>query len=444
MIGHFGFALLTVAILVFSYMEKNKYAVNLNSNIVRLVRDNLLKGNTQLVYEQCRAIMSESLINKLLIKGLDNKIICEFKKSEYNLHSVRISSPVYFSNDSEEIKAGYVVSDVDNSYFAISAFIFYILYLCVIFYLVRNLKSMKIYLDDTLVNPIVRISEAISKKHDYLDESKINLNVDEISTLFSNYQNFLTSSRAAQDILIQKTSIEAIAEISHQVAHDIRSPLSSLNMITGTIKNLAIEQKKIIELSISKINAIADDLLLKSKYKNDLPLVDHFCNVPLDSIVGGFCILASIKTVIIEKQFEYKKFEEVFFEQAYILGQNISDIKINFNKIDFERILSNIINNSVESLKDNKGSVKIEVTSNSNFAYVKVIDNGIGMSPEVLEKVGTRGFTYRKKSDGVSGSGLGLSHAKDKIESLGGRIIFESELGNGTTVTLKIPLSDQQ
>ncbi len=68
---------------------------------------------------------------------------------------------------------------------------------------------------------------------------------------------------------------------------------------------------------------------------------------------------------------------------------------------------------------------------------VTVADNGVGMTPEVLEKAFDPFFTTR----GVgSGSGLGLSTARDILQSHGGDISLESVAGSGTTVKIVIPL----
>jgi signal transduction histidine kinase len=65
---------------------------------------------------------------------------------------------------------------------------------------------------------------------------------------------------------------------------------------------------------------------------------------------------------------------------------------------------------------------------------LKVRDEGVGMAPDVLKRVGTPWFTTRKE-----GTGLGLANCQRLVGSAGGRLRIESEQGVGTTVTILLP-----
>lgn len=72
------------------------------------------------------------------------------------------------------------------------------------------------------------------------------------------------------------------------------------------------------------------------------------------------------------------------------------------------------------------------------YAVIAVADTGLGMSPEVLARAAQPGFTTRA---GRGGSGLGLAGAKDFADAAGGRLLIKSQEGQGTTVTLFLPLT---
>jgi signal transduction histidine kinase len=67
---------------------------------------------------------------------------------------------------------------------------------------------------------------------------------------------------------------------------------------------------------------------------------------------------------------------------------------------------------------------------------VSVVDNGPGMAEETLAKVGTPFFTTRKE-----GTGLGISQCHRLIGAAGGRFRIDSKVGEGTTVTVALPIS---
>jgi len=82
-----------------------------------------------------------------------------------------------------------------------------------------------------------------------------------------------------------------------------------------------------------------------------------------------------------------------------------------------------------------KGNIKVILLSENEYVIVKVKDDGKGIPPEILSRLGEKGLTFNKKG----GSGLGLYHAKTTIEKWSGKLEINSELNKGTEVTIKIP-----
>ena len=102
--------------------------------------------------------------------------------------------------------------------------------------------------------------------------------------------------------------------------------------------------------------------------------------------------------------------------------------------VEFRRMLSNLVNNAVEALGD-KGAVDVDLSHEAENIILTISDNGKGIPPEILAKLGRRGETHGK----AGGSGLGLFHARSTTESCGGSLVIKSEPGKGTTVTIKLP-----
>jgi hypothetical protein len=107
----------------------------------------------------------------------------------------------------------------------------------------------------------------------------------------------------------------------------------------------------------------------------------------------------------------------------------------NSDPAEFGRVISNLINNSVESLIDNKGSILVTVKSHGNMNLVEIRDNGRGISTEVLAKFGKEQVSFGKSV----GHGLGISHAYKTIETCNGKIEIDSKIGSGTLVKLILP-----
>jgi hypothetical protein len=102
--------------------------------------------------------------------------------------------------------------------------------------------------------------------------------------------------------------------------------------------------------------------------------------------------------------------------------------------VEFRRMLSNLVNNAVEALGE-KGAVDVDLSHADENILLTISDNGKGIPPEILAKLGQRGETHGK----AGGSGLGLFHARSMAESWGGSLAITSALGMGTTVVVKLP-----
>jgi signal transduction histidine kinase len=269
----------------------------------------------------------------------------------------------------------------------------------------------------------------------------------EIINFFDQYDKNMAQYSNIQQLLHEKTEEiiklkknAAIAEIASQVSHDIRSPLAALSMVTKDLTQIPEEQRIIIRASLNRITDIANDLLDKNRKLNSTESQINE-NSLMFKESDLFLLSSLLETIVSEKRIQFRSKMNINIEfnpssKSYGL----------FAKIDpkeFKRIISNLINNSVEALGD-RGSVNIHLFPKedthlkSKFIVIKISDNGAGISPEVLAKIGSQGTSYGK----VDGNGLGLYHAIKTIESWGGNFKIDSTVGSGTKIILEIPMSD--
>ena len=109
-----------------------------------------------------------------------------------------------------------------------------------------------------------------------------------------------------------------------------------------------------------------------------------------------------------------------------------------------ERVVLNVLSNAIKYTPDD-GEIKIYVGFVYNDAYIKVIDNGLGIPEEDLNRVFERFYRVDKaRTREMGGTGLGLSIAKEVIEQNNGSINIKSELGKGTEVVIRIPANKKE
>jgi signal transduction histidine kinase len=102
-----------------------------------------------------------------------------------------------------------------------------------------------------------------------------------------------------------------------------------------------------------------------------------------------------------------------------------------------ERALSNIIENAVEAMP-NGGELTISNRRSNDGVDIVVMDTGTGMTDETVRKLFTPPFTTKAK-----GIGLGLAISKRIVEAHGGSIKIETALGEGSCVTVRLPIRQE-
>lgn len=252
--------------------------------------------------------------------------------------------------------------------------------------------------------------------------------------LLEREKNLAASDAASEKLKVielnaQLETEKIFSSISAQVSHDIRSPLSALTMISSSLIDIPEEKRLVIRNATQRINDIANQLLLKAK--GTKVQSKDISDVTLE-------LLPSIIDVIIsEKRTQYRD----------KLGVEIdSDLRssygafVNVNSAELKRVVSNLINNSVEAFEASKGKVLVTVFGNENNVTLIIEDNGKGIPADVLTKIGTYGFSFGKDPYKTgSGSGVGIYHAFKTIQSFGGKLDIESTPGAGTKVSITLP-----
>ena len=203
-----------------------------------------------------------------------------------------------------------------------------------------------------------------------------------------------------------------------QMAHDIRSPLAVLNIISADVVGTSGDTSSMMKEALLRINNIADDLLRGNRsYK----------------AVRGERISQEVMKDLINKIIAEKQLQ---FPQAsikLIVANNAIHAIAEVDVVKFMRMMSNLVNNAVEST-DGHGVVEITTSVVSNEISICITDNGCGIPAELLSVIFKQGTTTK-----TNGFGLGLSHAKDVMNAAAGSIDVESTPGRGTKVLLLLP-----
>jgi PAS domain S-box-containing protein len=219
------------------------------------------------------------------------------------------------------------------------------------------------------------------------------------------------------------------------IAHDLRGPLSAFvdatQILTEEIQNMDLEEIKDITMSMktsaSNIYGLLENLLEWSRLRRGA----------MDFVPENLNLKKKIEASI-----------DVLSESARKkrIGLTISvpgELEIRADIHMFDTIIRNLISNAI---KFTISGGKVIVTANYNgdhYIVVKISDSGIGMAPELRDKLfQIDEKTSRPGTEGETSTGLGLLLCKEFIEKHGGKIWVESSVGQGSTFSFSLPLGN--
>jgi signal transduction histidine kinase len=201
------------------------------------------------------------------------------------------------------------------------------------------------------------------------------------------------------------------------LAHDIRNPLTTINLAVQMLRSSANVHNNKLYLDIilnasGQVNDLITDLL-KSREPDEMQLEKY----PIHQLVDE--ALAMTEDRIMLKNITVRK------DYATL------DCKILVNKQKIKIALTNIIINAIEAMPSAKGRLKLITRSINNKCVIEIEDNGIGIGKEKLKDIFKPYFT-----DKVGGMGLGLSATLDILNSNRAGVEVQSEEGKGTRFIL--------
>jgi len=267
-----------------------------------------------------------------------------------------------------------------------------------------------------------------------LAEEELRKHRDHLEELVKERTALITAK--TEELVIAKERAEAADRLKSiflaTMSHELRTPLNSIIGFTGIILQgfsgpLNDEQKKQLDMvnnSANHLLALINDVLDISKIEAGQLNID----------ISQVEMNKAIKTVVnIMTQLAEKKGLILKVEVAPDVNTIMSDRR------RVEQILFNLLSNAIKFTE--KGEVKIECNIRDSQVITRVIDTGIGIKSEHMDRLFK---PFVQLENGMSrryeGTGLGLSICKKLVELLGGRIIVESEIGKGSVFTFTLPV----
>jgi signal transduction histidine kinase len=246
---------------------------------------------------------------------------------------------------------------------------------------------------------------------------------DEIGLMVREYNQMLFKLSESKAELEQTQRERAWREIAQQVAHEIKNPLTPMKLTLQQMER-ALQSGKNTE---EKTGKAIETLLTQVDTLNEIASsFSSFAKMP-EPVIQKIELVALIKRIVDLHSPEGDLSLQLNVKEIYIMG----DEQL------LGRTFSNIILNAFQSAVPGKAN-KVQVTLErlSNVARISFEDQGKGIEPAIAERIFVPYFTTKK-----SGSGLGLAIAKQGIETMRGKVWFDTTVGIGTTFFIELPLA---
>ena len=238
----------------------------------------------------------------------------------------------------------------------------------------------------------------------------------------SSSEKLKKSANAVAKSRTPEKKIDALAQDFALFAHEIRNPLGGIKGFAALLERDLKDQPKLHKLAKYIVDGTNDINRLISR------VLDF--SRPYDPILK----LTNLKTLLEEVR------ENVLSDKSFKHNNQIkivTTLKSLTATVDPQLLRSallNLILNAIQAMPE-RGTVTLSLDTTEDDAVVRVTDTGIGIPSENIKKVFSPFFTTK-----IDGNGFGLSEVQKIVNSHLGTIDLDSEVGKGTTITIKIPI----
>lgn len=288
-----------------------------------------------------------------------------------------------------------------------------------------------VFLAMNISNPIFRLANAVTEVNrgcDVLaiDEQpleEVNILGKQLSKLVERLQKVQTESSKTE---------EERAKLFTEISHELRTPLTSVQGFVEAIRDGMVQDKALLDRYLDTIYSqtvhiirLVDDILILGRLESGhLTIVKQ----PLD-------LITLIQTVITSLEAEANS------RNTVLLLEKGTDTAFIIGDVDrMEQIIRNLLKNAIKATEN--GTIKFFIDVHQDDVVLTIKDTGIGIAADDLPHIWDR--FYRAKNQRTSqiqekGSGLGLVIVKKLVQLQGGTINVESQLGKGSTFTIRFP-----
>lgn len=249
---------------------------------------------------------------------------------------------------------------------------------------------------------------------------------DEIGALVNEYNRMVLKLAENVELLAKTERESAWREMAKQVAHEIKNPLTPMKLSVQFLQRSWKDKDENFEKKMEKYTqALIDQINTLSNIANEF---SSFAKMPKPQNQSVNLVEKLENTVNL---FSHNDNVNISIDL-----NRITELKITADKEQISRVFNNLIKNAIQAIpSDREGKIEVILQHINDKALIIIKDNGGGISDEQKDKLFIPNFTTKS-----TGMGLGLPMVKQIVESIDGKIWFESKLNIGTEFYIELPV----
>jgi signal transduction histidine kinase len=286
-------------------------------------------------------------------------------------------------------------------------------------------SALGLYMAERIADPIRRLTRATRRIASGDLDARIAIRTaDELRRLVDDFNQMGEELKAQRSELKRTHRLAAWAEMARQVAHEIKNPLTPIQLSAEHLRRVHIDRGQPMSPVLQQcVDSILSQVKLLRQISSEFsafaasPTVRPI-DVDLGELVGE--VVAPYRAGLPDR-----------VEMTLDIAAGLP--KVRADRTLLGRAVTNLIENGLHAMPEG-GRLSMTVRRDTNDVVLTVADTGVGMDQEALERAFEPYFSTK-----ATGTGLGLPIARRNVELNGGTIAVDSARGRGTTVTVRMP-----
>lgn len=383
----------------------------------------IVDDNFRILYDTFSLDDNKTIISEEVIRSYKGENVTSHdSENRYLEMAIPITNP----NDESKTTLGVLVVSVSTDNIALNLSYLQKIATIVVFLVIIAIGFAGVLISIRMVTPLTKLYDGIAEIQGGISDRELMVNDYTETILICEKFNEMMKKIRAMD--------ESRQEFVSNVSHELKTPLTSMKVLADSINSMPDAPKELYQEFMSDIT---------SEIERETSIINDLLSLVKMDKSGATLNITMVNINELLEQI-MKRLQPIADKQkVQLVLESFRTVTAEVDEVKLTLAITNLIENGIKYNKDNgEGWVHVSLNADHQYFYLKVEDSGMGIPQEDLENIYERFYRVDKShSREIGGTGLGLAITRNSVLMHRGAIKAHSELGEGTTFDVRIPLS---